>query len=320
MRLPVAIAALLLSISVEPGSTQTRMVALTIDDLPFVSGADGAATDAAEAISANRKLLHALGRRHIPVTGFVIQKNVEGLADDSGTGILRDWIAQGFDLGNHTYAHPDFDHLTVEEFEHQILRGEDTFLPLMTEAGRTSKFFRFPANHTGDTKEKHDAVAAFLAERGYRLAPCTIEDSDWLFNAAYARMRARHDRAAEASLRAAYLAYAAAEIDFLSGLDKQVLGYAPPEIMLIHDNRLNADVIDKLLTLFEERQYRWITLTQAESDPVYQVPDTFITSFGPMWGYRWAKERGVKVDGSLEPDPPQWITGYGEQVPGLATR
>jgi hypothetical protein len=190
----------------------------------------------------------------------------------------------------------------------------------MAEAGRTSKFFRFPANHTGDTKEKHDAVAAFLAQRGYRLAPCTIEDSDWLFNRAYAQMRARHDRAAEASLRAAYLAYAAAEIDFLSGLNKQVLGYAPPEIMLIHDNQLNADVIDELLALFEERQFHWVTLTQAESDPVYQAPDTFITSYGPMWGYRWANERGVKVDGSLEPDPPKWITEYSKPVPELTTR
>jgi hypothetical protein len=50
-----------------------RTVALTIDDLPFVSGADASPTDAAEARSANRKLLHALARHHVPVTGFVIQ-------------------------------------------------------------------------------------------------------------------------------------------------------------------------------------------------------------------------------------------------------
>jgi len=308
-------------INLTPGIVaQTRTLSLTIDDLPFVSGADSPPVDAGEAIKANRQLIRALIRHHVPVTGFVIQRNVETLGQGAGTVILRDWIRHGLDLGNHTYSHPDFDHLAVEQFESQILRGEATFLPLMKAAGRDAKFFRFPANHTGDTKEKHDALTVFLALHGYRLAPCTIEDSDWLFNMAYAQMRARHDRAAEARLRGAYLAYAAAEIDFLTRLNKQVLGYEPPEIMLIHDNQLNADVIDKLLTLFEERQYHWVTLTQAESDPVYQAPDAFITSYGPMWGYRWAKERGVKVDGSLEPDPPRWVSEYGKQVPELTKR
>jgi hypothetical protein len=29
-----------------------------------------------------------------------------------------------------------------------------------------------------------------------------------------------------------------------------------------------------------------------------------------MWGYRWAKMRGVSVNGSLEPEPPQWVVDY----------
>jgi hypothetical protein len=31
-----------------------------------------------------------------------------------------------------------------------------------------------------------------------------------------------------------------------------------------------------------------------------------------MWGYRWAAERGVKVNGRLEPEPPEWIVNYGK--------
>jgi len=30
-----------------------------------------------------------------------------------------------------------------------------------------------------------------------------------------------------------------------------------------------------------------------------------------MWGYRWAKELGVKVDGRIEPQPPAWVLEYG---------
>lgn len=294
---------------------QTRTLALTIDDLPFVrSDANSGPLQAVDgqAAAANRKLLAALGRHHIPVTGFVIQKGVEELGVAAGTAILQDWTTHGFDLGNHSYAHPDFDDLTVDQFEDQIVRGEITFVPLMNAAGRRPLFFRFPYNHTGDTKEKHDVIAAFLAQRGYRLAPCTIETSDWLFNTAYGRMLAKHDEAAAATLRADYLAFTATQIDYFAALNRQVLGYEPPQIMLIHDNQLNADVIEDLLSIFEKKQFRWISLGDAEADPIYRRPETFITKFGPMWGYRWASEDNVKVDGSLEKDPPKWVADYGK--------
>jgi hypothetical protein len=81
-------------------------------------------------------------------------------------------------------------------------------------------------------------------------------------------------------------------------------------VMLFHLNRLNADLMDQLLDIFEARHYRFVSLDIAQSDPAYDTPDTFTTSYGWMWGYRWAKERGVTVDGSLESEPPAWISQY----------
>jgi peptidoglycan/xylan/chitin deacetylase (PgdA/CDA1 family) len=294
---------------------QTRTVAITVDDLPFVFvGGHGADADRM-ALTANRKLVKALVRHHVPVTGFVIEKSVEELGTNVGAKILRDWTQSGLDLGNHSYAHPDFNDLTVEQMEDQIVRGEATFAPLMKAASRKVEFFRFPFNHTGDTKEKHDAVAAFLAQRGYRLAPCTIETEDWMFNDAYHRMLKRRDNASAARLRKDYLAFTAAQIDYFSGLHRQIFGYEPPHVMLIHDNALNADVIEELLAIFEAKQYRFVSLAQAESDAAYRTPETEITKYGPMWGYRWARELNVKVDGSLEPEPPKWVTEYGQKTP-----
>ncbi len=311
--LPVFGSAVLAILGCAGLEAQVHTVALTVDDLPFVL--TGSSPDGRAAAAANEKLLAAFAHHHVPVTGFVIQKQVEAMGHGSGTGILRAWVRGGLDLGNHSEEHPNFDELTVKQFEEQIVRGEASIVPLMAEAGRKPEFFRFPYNHTGDTKEKHDAVASFLARRGYRLAPCTIENSDWMFNSAYALMLASHDHASAARLRIDYVAFTAAQIDYFGRLNKQVWGYEPPQIMLIHDNRLNADVIEELLALFETRQYRWVSLSQAESDAAYRLPDTLITSYGPMWGYRWARERNVKVDGSLEPEPPKWITEYGQQAP-----
>ena len=290
---------------------QTHSVALTFDDLPFVTGTDTHPMDSSDitaAKAANRKLLAALLRHHVPVTGFVIEHSVEQLGSDAGRQLLQSWVSAGMDLGNHTYAHPDFNDLTVAEFEDQVIRGETSFVPIMKASGRPVQFFRFPFNHTGDTQEKHDAMAAFLASRGYRLAPCTIENSDWLFAARYQELLAQHDAVTARRLRRDYLRFTAGQIDYFARLNRQVLGYEPPQIMLLHDNQLNADVIDELLSLVEQRSFKWVSLDEAEKDPVYRAPDSFITSYGPMWGYRWARQRNVKVDGSLEPEPPAWIS------------
>lgn len=290
-------------------SAQQRTVAITVDDLPYVGHTHAALAraDVKRAREVNRKLLGAFKKYRVPVTGFVNEGRVQGLGPKTGSQILSQWIAEGLDLGNHTYSHPDINMLSVAQIEDEILRGETTVAPLMKEAGKRLEFFRFPMNHTGDTKAKHDEIAAFLAQHGYKLGTCTIDNSDYLFNDAYVRALAQKDGPTASKLRLEYLAYTSSEIDYYASLNKHVLRYEPPQVMLLHDNQLNADVIDRLLKLFVRKNYKFVSLATAESDPAYSIPDTFITQYGWMWGYRWAKENNVKVDGSLEPEPAQWV-------------
>jgi peptidoglycan-N-acetylglucosamine deacetylase len=257
--------------------------------------------------SVNSKLLKAFTRHKVPVTGFVNGKRSEALGSMMGSKILAEWVARGFDLGNHSYSHSDANRLSVPEIKDEIVRGESTVSSMMRDKGKKLEFFRFPMNHTGDTIEKHDAISAFLAQRGYKLATCTIDNADYLFNDAYLQILAKKDKRGAQNLRLEYIAYTSSEIDYYASLSRQVLGYEPPQVMLLHDNRLNADVIDEVLELFQNKGYRFVSLRAAQSDPAYGIPDTYITPYGPMWGYRWAKEKNVKVDGRLEPEPPQWI-------------
>ena len=306
---------LLVSLAASGTFAQGRTVAITVDDLPYAGDhldAPAAASRASQAEEVNSRLLAAFRSRPVPVTGFVIQEHADDLGAQ-GTAILEQWIRQGLDLGNHTYSHRDINRLSVEQIQEEIVRGEAGFGPLMREAGRSPLFFRFPMNHTGDTKAKHDAVAAFLSGRGYRLAACTIDNSDYLFNDAYVRMLANHDDASAQKLRLEYLSYTSTEIDYYAELNRKVLGYEPPQVMLLHDNRLNADVIEQVLALFEEKRYKFVSLDSAQSDAAYQTTGTYLTKFGPMWGYRWANERNIKVNGSLETDPPKWILEYGKK-------
>src|SRR4051794_32234817 len=118
---------------------QVRSVAITVDDLPYAGGGLSG-TNAADASSAaervNRKLMAAFRAHRVPVTGFVFQKRVEALGPKSGPGILKEWIRRGFDLGNHTYSHPDINVLSTEQIEEEIMRGESIIGPLMKGAGK----------------------------------------------------------------------------------------------------------------------------------------------------------------------------------------
>ena len=263
----------------------------------------------------NQRILRAFKTHGVPATGFVIEQSAKRLGLPQSQAILKQWAAPGFDLGNHFYSHADTDKLSTDQIEAEILQGETTIAALLQHVGRKPQFLRFPYNHTGDTQQKHDTIAAFLVEHHYRLAPCTIESQDYLFDEAYALALAHRDPATAARVRAAYLAFTAAAIDWYTQLDAHVFGYEPPHIMLLHDNSLNADSIDQVLALFEQRQYRFVTLAAAEADPAYVTPETYITSYGPMWGYRWAQEKHVKVNGQQEPEPPAWITRYIQDHP-----
>lgn len=295
---------------------QTHTVAITVDDLPFASGYGGPLNphDATGAIQTNKEILDAFSRHHIPATGFVIEEHAEQIGTAASTKIFKRWLRPGFDLGNHLYSHADANTDTVEQIEREVLRGQTMITPLLQIVSRKPRFFRFPYNHTGDTKPKHDAIAAFLAAHGYRLAPCTIDGSDYEFNAAYVVALARHDKSSAVRLRTDYIAYTAKEIDWYNKLDKQVFGYEVPDIMLLHDSPLNADTVDAIIALFENRGYHFITLSEALESPAYATPETYITKYGPMWGYRWAKELHVKVNGRDEPNPPAWIDQYAKQT------
>jgi peptidoglycan/xylan/chitin deacetylase (PgdA/CDA1 family) len=288
--------------------SQSRAVALTFDDLPAAG-----TTDPAEFQSINRAILRALDRHHPPAIGFVNGQKISSLSEPArGQQILASWVRHGYDLGNHTFSHADANLLDAEDFEHEIIAGEASVKLALAPAGKQIQYLRFPYNHTGDTVEKHNAIAAYLAQHGYKVATCTIDNSDYIFNAAYLKMLAKGDQQSAQRLRDAYLEYTSVEIDYYAGLHKQVFGHEIPQVMLLHANRLNAELLDKILKIFEQKHYKFVDLSTAQSDPAYRTPDTLVSKFGWMWGYRWAKELGVKVDGSLETEPPDWIAKYGQ--------
>jgi peptidoglycan/xylan/chitin deacetylase (PgdA/CDA1 family) len=281
-------------------------MAVTIDDLPYVRSGEGSYLNRAR--TATSKILDALKKHQVPAVGFVNEGKLADEAErDARVALLRQWVDRGMMLANHTYSHPDFNRLTVEQFQEEITKGDVVSRQLMQRQQPYQLYFRHPMTHTGDTQEKKEAIEKFLAARGYKVTPHTIENSDFIFNVPYARALQKGDRALATRLRDEYLNFTFAATEFAEKISPQIFGREIPQTLLIHTNDITADCLDEMLRRFAERGYKFITLDNVMADSAYQTKDTMVTRYGPTWLWRWMKSKGMDLDFAGDPDPPKWV-------------
>ena len=232
-----------------------REVAFTVDDLPFMTyGAQSMDAAAAQ----TRKMIAAFKTHGIPAIGFVNGRSVAG--DARRIALLRQWVDAGLELGNHSFSHLDLHATPLETYQQDIVRGEAATMNLV---GKRPRYFRHPQLHTGRSLEVKRGLERFLADRGYRIAPVTIDNYDYMFAKAYA-LASGDDRAGIAK---AYLEYMTAVVAFYEQQSTAILGREVRQTLLLHASALNADSMDALATMFKSRGYAFITLDRALEDP-----------------------------------------------------
>jgi peptidoglycan/xylan/chitin deacetylase (PgdA/CDA1 family) len=293
-----------------PDKPVERRIAITIDDLPWATLGDEAPPTLAEY---HARLMAALKAGGAPVTGFVNEGKLvsHGKVDTSRVHLLRDWLDAGATLGNHTQNHADLHAVGMEEYESQIMRGETFLRPLLEERGQSPAWFRHPYLRAGRTAEDKATLAEFLRVHGYRIAPVTVDTSDWVYAAAYRKAIAAKDEDALAKLRAEYVPYMLAKVDYFEQQSIALLGYNLPQVLLMHANELNADSYGALLQGLRQRGYSFIDLDKALQDPAYQRADAYTGKWGPSWIHRWAiGENRPKDFFAGEPKVPQWVLDY----------
>ena len=285
-----------------------REVAITFDDLPI---AGVLPRDIASSRALTDRLLRAIAAHHVPVVAFV---NESKLAGDSGAvdpdrvALLRRWLDAGLELGNHTYSHADFHAASLADFEADVIKGEATTRRLLEERGRTLRFFRHPFLHTGRDLVTRAAFERFLAERGYRIAPVTIDNDEYLFAGAYDRTLQRGDAATARRVADAYVPYMEAKVAYFERNEQELFGRAIRHVLLVHANMLNAERFGDLASMFERRGYRFISLDRALEDPAYASEDTYTGGGGITWLHRWALTRKMpKAFFVGEPETPAFV-------------
>lgn len=276
-----------------------RKVAITIDDLP--RGGDDPEGRTLEAVLAvNQKLLGPL--RGVPVIGFVNAGRVANIGVDGLQQVLGLWLQSGATLGNHTFGHLNVNQVGVAAYEADVIKGEAA---LRKATGTAPKYFRHPFLFTGKTAEDKWAIDRFLADRGYTVAPITIDTSDYVFASVYANAL-KSDAAKAAKVRDAYLEYIDNGFAFFEQRSKEVIGREVAQTLLIHVSQLNADSMPALLDIMRKRGYAFVSLAEALRDPAYQLPDDYVATRGISWIHRWGVTKGMPI--RWEPDEPKWIS------------
>jgi peptidoglycan/xylan/chitin deacetylase (PgdA/CDA1 family) len=292
--------AVLLTLAAQAGAG--HRVAITIDDLPAVR-----ITSLADARRMTTRLLDQLSYLGVPAIGFVNEGKLDAVPGEKPEriGLLTAWLDAGHELGNHSYSHLRFYSANTEDFQADILRGEQITRPLMAARGKTLRWFRHPTLNTGRTAQARDSMDQWFSRQRYQVAPVTIDNDEFVYAAAYDRARARADSALMRRLGEDYIRYMEEVFGHSERLSLSLFGRPIAHTLLLHANWLNADYMTPLIGMMTARGYRFVTLGEAMADSAYRHPDRYIGARGPSWLERWAVTRGH----SPEPPPgvPPWV-------------
>jgi peptidoglycan/xylan/chitin deacetylase (PgdA/CDA1 family) len=276
-----------------------REVAVTFDDLPVSH--NGMSLARQQAVT--RNILRACREAKVPAVGFV---NESKLAHERHVALLAQWLDAGYELGNHTYSHRDLHRAELAEYHQEILRGETVTRALMQKRGRQPRWFRHPQLHTGRSLDVRHSVEAFLGKHGYRVAPVTLDNSEWIFARAYENAVEKGDAALQQRLGREYIAYMDRKLAYFEQQSQAHFGRNIRHVLLLHANALNGDWFDELAASMRTRGYGFIPLERALEDPAYRSADTYTGPAGITWLHRWVLSAGKKPLAG-EPRTAQWV-------------
>jgi peptidoglycan/xylan/chitin deacetylase (PgdA/CDA1 family) len=209
------------------------------------------------------QLIAGLNAHHVPgVFAFI---NGARVSSPDFAGVMQDWVAGDFFVGNQGFNHLDLRSSSVDAYVADITSNE----PIIAGFGDAQKIFFYSYFDEGETFDKRDAIRATLAQRGYLFAHPTVWFEDWAWNAAFARCVAKGDQASVTRLEDLLVQ---AETDYLAysqQLSQTVFQRDIPHTLVLHMANIEADAIDRLLTALEQKGVVFVPVTQALADSAY---------------------------------------------------
>ena len=168
--------------------------------------------------------MDALKKHNVSATFFVVGNFIEDNPD-----LVKRMVKEGHTIGNHTYTHPDMSQIaSVEAFEKELSQVESLYQNLIGE--EMPKYYRPPQGKYSSSNLK------MAQELGYHTFFWSLAYVDWQRD-----NQPSHEEAFEKLLKRIH-----------SGA-----------IVLLHNtSRTNGEIMDELLTKWEEMGYQFHTLDE----------------------------------------------------------
>jgi peptidoglycan/xylan/chitin deacetylase (PgdA/CDA1 family) len=281
-------------------ATQKRertKISITIDDVPN--------TKKFRADHYRSLLLETLDSLNIPIAIFINEGLIYRTIDTvQNLMLLEEWVKRNFiTLGNHTFSHLRYSDITFDEFKKDVEKGEIISRQLANKFNKTLETFRFPYNDLGLDSIHQAKMDSFLTSMAYKIAPFTVESSDWMFNAVYEHYISNLEFEQAAKIGALYVSTTIAYVHYFDSLSQSIYGRNVNQIYLCHDNSINAKYLKEIIVALESEDYEFVSFKDAIMDSAYNQSNVYYKKWGISWFYRWMTDSNIRKEWmKKEPD------------------
>jgi peptidoglycan/xylan/chitin deacetylase (PgdA/CDA1 family) len=256
-----------------------QSIALTFDDGPNMADKIGLSPR-----DRNAAILRQLSEAHLKSILFVTRTD----ADSTRNDLIRQWGIEGHQIGNHTATHPDFNEVSLADYEQELLACDQAIRDMPGFVRR----FRFPYLNEGNTLEKRDGFRAFFDSKSYKAGPVSVDASDWYYSQRLSDRLKEDPNTDKIPYRDAYLRHLYDRAQYYDGLSRTVLGRSVAHVLLLHHNLINALFLKDVMQMFKDKGWTLIDSETAFRDPVYGMrPDTLPAGESILWAL--AKQKGI---------------------------
>jgi len=239
-------------------------LALTLDDAPSIAES-GVPADPA-IMDAIRETLKSNGVRHC--VAFVIGRVAMG-----HEGTLERWLADGYELGNHTFEHPRAGRVDVATFIDSVRRCDELLERIGAFQPGKPRWFRFPYLSRGRDRTARDEIHAACEGLGYRIAHASADFHDDRFEQPLERAKRAGDGAAVATVGNRYEQVALGSLRHAANRMLRTQGRIAPLVPYGHFGPITRDRLDGILASLRAARTELCTLDEAMTDPVYRSFD-----------------------------------------------
>lgn len=285
----------LLSFCQNPTGQNEKKICITVDDLPAVTYNS---TNKNIKSEITIKLTETFAKFKIPAIGFVvIGKLYNGESVDStNLKLIEMWLERGYDLGNHTYSHFDYNSVSDTTYFNDIIKGQTLFKSLLQKHNKDLKYFRHPYLHSGYDSIRSKSLNDFLSKNNYIAAPVTIDNDDYIFAQAYAIANKNNNTSLMKEIGKEYINYMEQKLLYFEKKSIEVFNRDITQSLLIHSSLLNADYLDELAEMYIKNGYTFVSQDQVFNDSAYTTQITTYSKQGFSWIFRWGLSRGMKQE------------------------